>query len=117
MNRPLCQNCKIRPAAINYIKNNKKHYRSKCDACIKESKTPGIKPNTPTWQLSGYKKRLVCEQCGFKAINHRQIVVFYIDGNLKNNNWANLKSVCANCVIEISIKGLDWVSDDIRPDF
>jgi len=108
-------NCRIKPAAVNYIRHGTRHYRSNCDTCSKKEK--GIKPNTPTWQLSGYKKKLHCEQCGFHAIDHRQIAVFYIDGNLKNNNWTNLKSTCANCAIEISIKGLSWKTTDIKPDF
>lgn len=55
--------------------------------------------------------------CGFKAIDKKQMTVFYIDGDLRNNNWPNLKSVCANCAVEISVKGLDWKEDDVKPDF
>ena len=116
MERPLCKNCKVRPAAINYIRKGKRHYRSKCGHCIRAITHPK-QPQVPSWQRSGYKKKMVCEVCSFRAKDHRQIAVLYVDGNLKNNNWPNLKSVCANCVIEITIKGLGWKEDAIRPDF
>ena len=116
MKRPLCKNCKTRAAAVNYIRHGIHHYRSRCGACIRAEKNPDSL-QVPSWQKSGYKKKLKCEQCGFKAIDHRQIAVLYVDGNLRNNNWPNLKSVCANCVIEITLKGLGWVEDDVKPDF
>ena len=113
--RPLCKQCQIRPAAINYTKNGVVHYRSQCNVCRK-GKT-GRKP-VPNWQLSGYKKKSYCEQCGFKAMDHRQLQVLYVDGNMKNNSWTNLKTVCSNCAIEFSIKGFGNLSErGIQPDF
>jgi len=107
----------MKPAAVNYIRNGERHYRKFCDSCNDTAKKPGKRKGQAGWVMSGYKKKLICEQCGFKTVDKRQMTVYYIDGDLRNNNWTNLKSVCANCAIEISIKGLGWKEDDIRPDF
>jgi len=112
MKRPLCKNCRKRPAAVNYKRNGVTHYRSKCDSCLTAKKRV-----VPSWMQSGYKKKMVCDQCGFKATTSHQITVFHIDGDLRNNNWLNLKSVCANCAIEITIKDLAWKEGTIKPDF
>jgi len=106
---------------VNYIRHGTRHYRSRCGACIRAEQNPGSL-QVPSWQKSGYKKKIKCEICGFpaskdKEIRAKQISVLYVDGNLRNNNWPNLKSVCANCVIEISLKGLGWKEDDVKPDF
>lgn len=112
----MCQSCRVNPAAINYIKDGRKHYRSKCGTCLKNKKS--IRPNISAWQKSGYKKKIVCEMCGFKGMDLRQLTVFYLDGNMNNNSWTNLKTVCANCGIEISIKGFRSVENcTLPPDF
>ena len=111
--RPMCKQCRGKPAAINYHKNNEIHYRSLCEHCLH----PERRGPVSTWRKSGYKLKLVCDMCGFKAIDKKQMTVMYIDGDLRNNNWPNLKSVCTNCAIEISIKGLGWKEDDVKPDF
>ncbi len=117
MKRPICANCKQKPAAVNYIRNGERHYRKFCDSCNNAIKKPGKRKQVPSWMLAGYKKKMQCENCGFKAEDARQMTVFYVDGDMRNNNWANLKSVCSNCAILIPIKGLGWVEDDIKPDF
>ncbi len=115
MKRPLCKNCRENPAAVNYHGKNRIYYRSLCETCISRKTNPE-KLIQPSWQKSGYKKKLKCEQCGFKSKHHQQFAVLYVDGNLRNNNWPNLRSVCANCVIEISLKGLGWKTDSVEPD-
>ena len=112
MKRPLCKTCRKKPAAVNYKRNGVTHYRSKCDTCL-----TGKKIVVPSWMQSGYKKKMACDHCGFKASISQQITVFYIDGNLRNNNWINLRSICANCAIEINEKGLPWKEEPIKPDF
>ena len=43
--------------------------------------------------------------------------VFYIDGNLKHNDWSNLRSVCANCRIELNSAKTTWRESPLTPDF
>ena len=42
-------------------------------------------------------KKDSCEKCGFVAIHPCQLDVDHIDGNNKNNELANLQTLCANC--------------------
>lgn len=50
---------------------------------------------------SGYKKKTVCDRCGFKSKTHKQMEIYYKDGNKLNVSLSNLRSFCANCVIEL----------------
>lgn len=114
-NRKLCPICNHKPVAVNYIKNGVTHYRTTCDGCnragVKKSKT------IPSWARSGYKKKPHCERCGFKAKYPEQLSVFYVDGNLKNNNWVNLKTICLNCQQEVYKLRLPWKQGPLAPDF
>ena len=92
--------------AINYVKDGIIHYRRQCDSCLRKGRK--LKPLPPSWVRSGYKKKPHCEQCGFLAKFHDQLNVFYIDGNLKNNDWVNLKTICLNCTVEIARAKLKW---------
>lgn len=38
-----------------------------------------------------------CEACGFVPINKCQLDIDHKDGNRKNNNLENLRTLCANC--------------------
>lgn len=115
ISRPLCPICNQRPVAINYYKNNNVHYRTKCDNCSRKRKK--LKPKLPSWVRSGYKKKPHCDKCGFKAKLPEQLGVFYVDGNLKNTTWSNLKTICLNCQQEIFKSNLPWLTDPIQPDF
>lgn len=42
-------------------------------------------------------KKAICEQCGFVPTHISQLDVDHIDGNRKNNDLSNLKTLCANC--------------------
>ena len=88
-NRPLCSKCKSRPSAFNYKKGDKTYYRKMCDKCIRLSKGKGIS-SMATWQQHGYKKKAICEKCGFKAKHHAQLDVYHIDGDLRNSAVNNL---------------------------
>ena len=112
--RPMCA-CGQRPVAINYIKEDVTHYRKVCDTCARKSRK--LKPTPPAWARSGYKKKPHCEKCGFKAKLPEQLNVFHVDGNLKNTNWTNLKTICANCTIEVSKSKLPWKPSPVVPDF
>ena len=107
MEREICPVCKIRPVGINYIgSNNKTYYRKKCDWCIKHKKQE--RPLVSVWVKTGYKKKPHCEKCGFVAKLKEQLLVAYIDGDITNNDWFNLKTVCQNCKVEIEKSVLPW---------
>ena len=114
MTRPLCTVCNGNPAAVNYILNNKRYYRKICASCARKGKRT---KETSGWTKNGYKKKLTCERCNFKAKHTSQIFVFYIDGNLKNNNWLNLRSVCANCRIELNSSKTTWRESPLVADY
>ncbi len=111
--RNLCPTCSNRPVAINYVKNGVPHYRKQCDACLRKGKK--IKAKSPAWALSGYKKKANCEKCGFVAKHTDQLQVFHVDGKLKNTAWPNLRTICANCAIEVYKSKLPW-RPGITPD-
>lgn len=54
-----------------------------------------------------YKKDF-CEDCGFIAIHPCQLDVDHIDGNHKNNQITNLKTLCANCHRLKTWQNQDW---------
>ncbi len=110
--RPLCQACHKRPAAINYQKDGKIHFRKKCDGCARKKR-----PKKTNWQLAGYVKKKQCERCGFKSKYHQQFFVYHTDGNLKNVQHTNLRTICGNCQIEIAVTGLGWKQGDLIPDY
>lgn len=71
--RGLCKVCGVNPKAINYKKNGKTFYRSRCNACLKHY------PNNA----------LVCTMCGFVAKYPEQLVPV---SAAKTDS-----SVCLNC--------------------
>ena len=113
--RPLCQVCKTKPSAIICHKNEKTYYRKVCDTCGRAGKK--VKPGAPLWARSGYTKKPHCELCNFKFKLPSQSLVFHIDGNLSNNNWHNLKTVCLNCQQELHKLKVAWKPAPIVPDF
>jgi hypothetical protein len=113
--RKICEICGKKPVAINYKMHGKVYYRSRCDTCIRKKKN--LPASKPRWLLEGYKKKPHCEKCGFKAKHKEQLFVYYIDGNLNNNNQLNLKTVCANCQYEVAREGLGWRQGDLVPDY
>jgi hypothetical protein len=115
MTRPLCNACKGNPVAINYRSGDKIRYRKVCASCARKGKRG--KSAAAAWQRAGYTKKSVCDRCGFKCKNPAQMFVYYLDGNLKNNDWANLKTVCANCRIEVNDSRTTWRESTLTPDF
>lgn len=113
--RPLCKHCFKRPAAVNYIREGIRYFRSSCASCLR--KKDNKKPAIPNWKKAGYKKKIICDRCGFKSSYKEQLFVYYVDGNQNNVAWSNLKTICANCQIEVSIAGLGWSQGDLTPDF
>ena len=54
--------------------------------------------------------------CGFRAQQQSQLDVFFVDGNLRNTNYTNLKTVCANCQRLQGVRRLGWRVGDLVAD-
>jgi transcription elongation factor Elf1 len=112
--RPICPACNQRPCAVNYIKDGVKHYRARCDNCLRKGR--GIKKRIPRWEAAGYKKKMVCDKCGFKARYSAQTLVYHVDGDLNNVAPKNLKTVCRNCEVDLAKSDSVWRPGDLQPD-
>lgn len=112
--RPICSVCNQRPRAINCYRGDRVYYRSRCWACIRRNKKK--KPQKPRWELAGYKKKTVCDRCGFRSKFATQLLVFHTDGNLNNTSVRNLRTICLNCVAEIKKTDAIWRRGDLEPD-
>lgn len=112
MVRDLCKVCSQKPVAINYYKNGKTFYRSKCDHCAKKRTT-----TRPLWERYGYIKKNTCDRCSFSSKYSEQFNVYHIDGNVNNNRYNNLKTVCANCQRILHKLKIPWKQGDLCPDF
>ena len=114
--RGICPTCKNRYVAINKYFNGKVYYRKVCDVCYRSK--GNLKPEPPAWVKSGYKLKQKCDRCGFTASNIKtQMKVYHVDGNLKNNNWTNLKTICLNCQAAIQDSKINWKPADLVADF
>ena len=113
--RPMCMECKAKPRAYAYKKKDRIYWRRLCDTCNRKKSQKRIGGITPL-QRSGNKKRRKCELCGFKAQDQSQLDVFFVDGNLRNVNETNLKTVCANCQRLGGVRRLGWRVGDLIAD-
>ena len=113
--RPLCTQCKAKPRAYAYRKGDKIYWRRLCDTCNRKKANKKIGGITAL-QRSGYKKKSKCELCGFTATDSIQLDVLFVDGNLRNTNSTNLKTVCANCQRLSSVRRLGWRVGDLIAD-
>ena len=115
--RPICTTCNAnRLVAINCYKNGKAYYRKTCDTCSRLGKK--LKPTPPAWYRRGYRKKPACEVCGFEAaLPDSQLLVFHINGDLRNTDNSNLKTVCLNCQQVLRKKKLPWKQAPVVPDF
>ena len=114
--RPYCKACGKNLAAINYKRNDVVYYRKNCASCIR--KKAHSKPVPPSWTKSGYKKKGKCDKCGFVAKHTKtQLVVYYVDTNLKNNDWNNLRTICLNCQAAIEDSKSTWKPADLVADY
>jgi hypothetical protein len=109
---PLCRDCQIRPAQVNYIKNERTYYRSKCHSC-----SHARKKITNSDLVLGYRKKSQCERCGFKPRVPEQLRLHHADHNQQNNNFKNLRTVCSNCAVELDTLKTPWTTGDLLPDF
>lgn len=115
LTRPICKLCNKNPRAINYIRKEKTYYRTICDEC--GSKKVKSKPKRNNWEKAGYKKKSSCDICGFKCLYQTQMTVFHIDGDLKNTNFSNLRTICLNCVEVVKRKEITWKRGDLQVDY
>ena len=113
--RPLCELCKAKPRAYAYKRNGKIYWRKLCDTCGRKKSKKRVGGVTAL-QRSGYKKKIRCEICGFKAQHSVQLDVFFVDGNLRNTIDTNLKTVCANCQRLSGVRRLGWRMGDLVAD-
>jgi hypothetical protein len=101
---------------INCHKGDKVYYRRQCDPCLRKGKR--LRPQPPQWYRSGYRKKDRCEKCEFKAeLVDDQLVVFHVDGDLRNTDRANLKTVCLNCRPLIYRSRMPWKESEVIADF
>ena len=112
--RPICSACNQRPVAVNYRRADAVFYRSRCDNCIRRGRQQ--KAPVPRWQSAGYKKKTVCDRCGFRSQYAAQMVVYHIDGKLTNTDLKNLRTVCLNCETAVARSDLPWRRGDLEPD-
>jgi hypothetical protein len=107
--RHLCPVCNEKPVAINYIKEE-----VVIETCVIVAYA---EPAAPQWFKLGYRKKPQCEHCSFKFKLTEQSLVYHVDGNLKNNDRTNLKTVCLNCSKELYKSKVPWKPSPIVPDF
>ena len=43
--------------------------------------------------------------------------VYHVDGNLKNNDWTNLKTICLNCQAALQDSKTTWKPADLVADY
>ena len=113
--RPICKTCNKTPCAINYIRAGVTHYRSICDQCGRKKNK--LKPRIFNWEKAGYKKKPTCDICGFKSLFPTQMTVYHIDGNLKNVEYSNLRTICLNCVEVVKKREITWRRGDLQVDY
>lgn len=113
--RPICKSCNKNHTAINYKRKGITYYRSICNECGR--KKAKKKTGRPAWETAGYKKKTVCDVCGFKSIYPSQTTVYHIDGDLKNTNFSNLRTICLNCVEVVKRKEITWRRGDLQVDY
>ena len=113
--RPICEVCNKNVRAINYVRNGITHYRSICDECGRKKNK--LTPRKANWTKSNYKKKPTCDICGFHSIMLSQLIVFHIDGDLKNIALTNLRSICLNCVEVVKKKEVTWKRGDLAVDY
>ena len=112
--RPICKVCNQRPRAVAYHKYDRVYYRSRCDHCIRRDRT--ARPQEPGWRRAGYEKKKTCDRCRFRARYQGQLMVYYVDGDLRNNDLRNLRTICQNCAVEVTRLDLPWRPGGLEPD-
>ena len=113
--RPQCKTCGKNQCAAKGWRSGKRQYRAQCATCYKHrlGKSEPRKPACPIKAVARRKRRNRskqikrhpwlthrkerCEDCGFVPTHVCQLDVDHSDGNKRNNNPSNLRTLCANC--------------------
>jgi len=77
----------------------------------------GLNHGVPKWYRLGYRLKDYCDKCGFRSTCNEVFRVYHVDGNLDNCRRSNLKTVCANCRIELAYVETTWRQGDLVADF
>ena len=112
--RPICSTCNQNLCTVNYIREGTHHYRSQCDSC--QQKKAKRKPRKPAWTRSRYKKKAVCDLCGFHSVYPSQMLVFHVDGSMENIDLTNLRTICLCCVEVVKVRHVTWKRGDLVVD-
>lgn len=87
--RKFCSNCELQLVKPNgKSKHGFTKWHKYCSSCAKSKYDKTSKTII---------KNKTCEVCGFKAIDKCQLDLIYLDGNNKNKDNLNVKTLCANC--------------------
>jgi Protein of unknown function (DUF3716) len=100
---------------VNYYYKGQPYFRKKCHQCSKQASHPVL--SQPLWQQQGYQKKKQCDRCGFKSQIFQVMTVYVVDGDLRNTAPNNLRTVCANCQILLSVTGEGWRNAELISDF
>ena len=88
--RPLCEHCNTSLAKPNgKSKHGFKKWHKYCSTCAKAAYD----------EKFGFllNKKNKCEKCGFVPEDKCQLDIVYKDGNKKNKEKSNMRTLCANC--------------------
>lgn len=88
--RPLCQHCKTTLAKQNGVsKHGFKKWHKYCSSCAKGAYN----------EKFGFllEKKDKCQRCGFIPEDMCQLDIVYKDGNKKNKDKSNIRTLCSNC--------------------
>ena len=88
--RPLCEQCKVSLAKQNGVsKHGFKKWHKYCSSCAKAAYD----------EKFGFllNKKNKCDKCNFLPEDKCQLDIVYKDGDKKNKEKANMRTLCANC--------------------
>lgn len=89
-NRTLCKNCNLQLSKPNGIsKHGFTKWHKYCSSCAKTLYDPK--------HSHRINKKTKCDVCRFEAKDKCQLDLIYLDGNAKNKDVKNLRTICANC--------------------
>lgn len=115
MEKPKCIKCKTNSCLVNYKRKGKTYYRKFCFQCSSE-KNKRKELEKSLLEKSGYKKKNICDRCGFNCRHPSQMRIVYLDGDKLNVSRSNLRTHCANCIIELANNPLSK-KNDLVPDY